>query len=263
MIRHLSTTTVPLTRELAEEFATMPTWRGERPLRPARLAFLRCRLADGKFHPPRWARTRLADRLYRVNGQHSSYMLANLDGEFPFNLPVIIDDYLCDSEQDLCELFAQFDVPQSVRTQADLANAHACVHPDLEGIAPSRVDNATAGIALAMQNGQSRKLDREERARLVHMHPDFVRWAAPYLRDRKLQRPGVAAAMFITYRYHPEVADEFWGFVKDTNHADPKHPTKVLGRFLADSLYRRADPETGRAWTSHAYYVKCLHAWNA
>ena len=47
MITQIGTRVVPLTLELALEFATMPAWRGERPLNPKRVEYLYITAAGG------------------------------------------------------------------------------------------------------------------------------------------------------------------------------------------------------------------------
>jgi len=98
--------TTPLTRELAEEYATDLAWPGEREYRPGHEAWLRKEHDAGRFHGPTWAKARLGDRWYRVDGKHSSMMLANLNGEFPKHMTVNIKEFLCETEGDVVALYA-------------------------------------------------------------------------------------------------------------------------------------------------------------
>ena len=79
----------PLTRELAQEFSSMRSLPGERPLKRSRVRFLRQELVDGMFHSPTWAEVRVGGVVHRMNGNHSSTMLSEAaNGIFPHKLPV-------------------------------------------------------------------------------------------------------------------------------------------------------------------------------
>ena len=114
MIRQTGTTTVPLTRELAEEFATMPPWKGERPVRDERVQMLVGKIERGLFYSPTWAVARFDKHTTRMNGQHSSLALLECR-RFPAGLEATILEFAVDCEADLAELFDQFDNPQSAR----------------------------------------------------------------------------------------------------------------------------------------------------
>lgn len=90
MIKPEGSETRLLTPELATEFATMKGTIGERPIRQARIDMLKNKLADGLFFSPRWAVARIGNETVRVNGQHSSTMLAEANGSFPHGMSVII-----------------------------------------------------------------------------------------------------------------------------------------------------------------------------
>ena len=104
MYREIACNTVPLTRSLAEDFATSPGWDGERALSPHRLRYLRREYDAGRFHAPRWCKAYMSGRVYRGNGQHSSRMLAELNGTFPAGMMVTIKEVLCVTPDDLVAL---------------------------------------------------------------------------------------------------------------------------------------------------------------
>lgn len=131
MIKYLGTSTQPLTEVIAAEFATMPSHRGERPLRRSHVAWLEQKIKSGLFHAPRWAKATLGDKTYRVNGQHSSTALAQANGKFPSGLMVVIDQFACDTDSDIADLFAQFDPKQGARTEQEIIMATARQHDDL------------------------------------------------------------------------------------------------------------------------------------
>ena len=199
MIKLLSTKIVDLTPELAEDFATMPEWGGERPLRAKRLEFLRSRLDDGLFHTPRWACAWLNGRKFRMNGQHSSNMLLAAGPAFPRFMQAIIDEYQCDNELDLCTLFSQFDSPESTRNTADVIGAHAGIHEEIRNIPPTYLQLIIAGVVVHRSEGESSKYPAEERGRLVHENIEFICLAMNYVRRFEFRRPGVTGAMYATW----------------------------------------------------------------
>jgi hypothetical protein len=67
-----------------------------------------------------WAVAKIGDKEYRVNGQHSSAVLSELNGEFPQGLKVHMDTYEVDSNDGLALLFRQFDSRKSGHTPTDV-----------------------------------------------------------------------------------------------------------------------------------------------
>lgn len=264
MIRHLSTKIVPCTPRLIKEFATMPGCRMERQLKPARLRFLEARIKDRLFHPPKWAKSLWGGKWYRVNGQHSSRALLESDGLLPSALNAVIDEYACDTEMDLCNLFSQFDSAASVRNTADVIGAHASLHEQLAAVPRAIINRCISGIVFTEFEGAIGKCSPEERAGYVHDNVAFIMWAAEYVRGRNLSRAPIAAAMYLTYCRLDESATTFWQMVRDRNHPEVSHATRVLEKWLGESLNKRGT--SGRQavqWTPRAVFVKCIHAWNA
>lgn len=264
MFKLIGTRQEPLTPELALEFATMPAWEGERPLRPHRCKYLESRILDHQFYNPRWAVAYLDGRKYRVNGQHSSHVLATVNGDFPKGLMALIDEFQCENKNDLAELFGQFDNTISSRPAHEVTNAHARVHPELSHIKPTFVSRILAGIGYALSGeGENRPRSNEERAQLVHSHIPFILWAYPLSKLRHTSKAGVMAAAFSTWNRNQDAAEEFWSMVTEEDHADPRHPTRVLARFLREAV-SASDPRiASKRWAPRAFYVKSIHAWNA
>ena len=259
MFTHVETTQKQLTRELAEDFATMPAFRGERALNTKRINWLFARLRQGQFHPPRWAVAQLNGATYRVNGQHSSYMLANLaNGLFPQGTTVLIDEYACESEQDLADLFMQFDAPRSQRTQAESCAAHARTHDELGELTPTACQNIVTAIAWYLRHVLGVQTDREASARLVHEHKPFFVQLGHLFSQRFFARAPVGAAIFATWNVHPETAQQFWELVRDEDHLLNDHPTRTLARFLREELSKDANKRD-----AFGLYARCVHAWNA
>lgn len=259
MIEHISTSVKPLTKELAREVSKMPGYKGERPLRRGRVEFLRSRLDEGFFYPPRWSFVRIGDTTYRANGQHSSFMLSESDGNFPKSLNVIIDEFNASSLLDVADLFGQFDNRKCTRTPMELVNAHARVHGELDQMSPTRLAASVAGIAYGMCDGRVGIGDAEWRARLTHQHTRFILWADEFLATRFMSRAPVVGAMFRTYGIDQADALVFWHYVRDENHPDRRHASRMLADFLRDNQIG----EGKSFWGARAFYVKAIHGWNA
>lgn len=264
MFQLKGTTIVPLTRELAEEFSTMPSHSGERRLRPGRLEFLHHRLQEGMFHTPKWATATLNGKRYRVNGQHSSTMLAQANGHFPVAMHVVIDEFACDTDQDLAELFAQFDNAKSTRTAGEMTLAHARVYDDLRDIKPTTIERGISGIAFAITNANELgTVDAETKSRLVHSNRDFLHFGNALIGARMFCRAPVIAAIYTTWKVDAEACMRFWKLTQDESHPDRGHPTRILSKLLNEITLTARQKNAFKAWTSRAIYVKCLHAWNA
>jgi len=115
-------TTVPLTRELAHEFAEMEASKTERELSPKRYTLLHNKAELHQLVTFKWDVAIFEGKKVRVNGQTSSRMLLDLPDElFPEGNYVHLTTYTADSVEGLTELFQQFDAPFSVRNPADIA----------------------------------------------------------------------------------------------------------------------------------------------
>lgn len=259
MFHQTATRTVPVTRELAEEFATMPAWKGERPLRAERVATLAKKIAAGQFYSPTWAVVTLDGVTYRMNGQHSSNALAACSN-IPAGLQVTILEFRAETEQDLADLFAQFDIPESARRMHDVLNAHAATETAVADCPLKTLQVILAGIAEAQ--GSFGKDTHSERAVLMHTHGEFIEFARRFTTHRHTLYMAVVAAMYMTWKAAPQRSGEFWQLVASEKHPDANNATRVLARFLTAEVVGRSR-RGGMRWDRRAVRVKCLHAWNA
>lgn len=265
-----------VTRKLAREFAEMDPAPHDRPLSERRLQVYQRLFGQGGFRPCTWARASCAETggLYRVNGKHTSTLLAGVDP-----LPeyyVTVEDYACDTLEDVAKLYATFDSKMQSRTVSDINLSFAATVPELAPL-PARVINlAVAGMGYHLWEGSvSRHHQPAERAELLLEYPEFLVWLADVLaagaeaegrrNSRHLMRQPVVAAMFATWQKAGGPASEFWLAVRDETGPAPTLPDRKLARYLltvgvdsgggARYRVRRAD--------SREFYVKCIHAWNA
>ena len=259
MFKLVNDRSVPMTRELALDVATMLATPWERPVKDFRVQHLRSELDKGAFHPPLWvfAKVKENGKFFRVNGQHSSIMLSGLNGKFPKSLRATIHEYICDTMEDAAELFSKYDNPISSRTGSEIANAHGRAHDELAKMSPSDVGSIVLGIAGAGNEGSAPKAkDPADRARLIHSNIDFALFAHRFCRRRITSKTAVLAAIYHTWKRDPDFAATFWDEVRTASHRDPKHPSRTLNDFLKEGIHTQK-------WTARAVFVKCHHAWNA
>jgi hypothetical protein len=74
-----------LTPELAEEFRNLEASPTERELNAARIRHLKTKAEAGQLVTFHWSVAKLGDKRLRMNGQHSSNMLCDLNGHFPLH----------------------------------------------------------------------------------------------------------------------------------------------------------------------------------
>ena len=82
----------PLTKEFAEYFRGLEASPTERELNPSRLAHLRQKADAGQLITFGWSTAKFGGKTVRMNGQHSSNMLCELNGTFPSGLKVHLDE---------------------------------------------------------------------------------------------------------------------------------------------------------------------------
>ena len=124
MFRLEKSETKALTPDLAKRFRDLVPSPTERAFDEARAKMLREKAAAGQLIAFNWATAKLGDNEYRMNGQHSSLVLCELNGQFPENLKVHLDSYVVDDKEGLALLFRQFDNRKSGRTPTDVAGAY-------------------------------------------------------------------------------------------------------------------------------------------
>lgn len=261
------TKTVPLTRDFAEHFASLPTLKGDRPKDTAagkrRIKWLKRLVQEGKFYSPKWSTAELHGTTYRINGGHSSMMLTGLNGQFPRGLVAVVDEFQCETDHDLVDLFDQFDTRNSVRQSTDVVRAHKSIHASLDGVSTMSINRTLGGIKFYYTDAGV-KMDSERRVRLIHSdeHERFMLWADSLYSGKHMRNSGVIAAMFATYQKDPQKSDVFWNEVLRESNPDPDNASRVISRFLRENVGRKQSSGKDK-WTTHAIYVKCIHAWNA
>jgi hypothetical protein len=147
MFRLSKSETKALTPDLAEKFKAMLPSPTEREFDPARAKMLREKAKAGQLIAFNWATAKFGDKEFRMNGQHSSAVLAELNGNFPQGLQVHLDTYQVDDRDGLALLFRQFDNRKSGRTPVDVSGAYQGLYDGLKDVPRGAAKIAVEGAA--------------------------------------------------------------------------------------------------------------------
>jgi hypothetical protein len=276
MYRKLRAESVPLTLELATQFASMPCVPGERELKPSHTAYLLGLLENGKFVGTDWA-TGLCKEdgiTYRLDGHHSSRMLTHLPEGVPFpaGLMATITYFEMADMQEAADAFDLFNNPKTVRSNEDRMGLFRAHVPGLEvftrkflmmvanGIHEYEMQRKATGAKNAIILGPR---DRGQYFMYTH-RPEFLastHWIGGFQTRVKenpvtgametkpgpnlhfLKRPVIVAQMLTDRIASPKLADEFWHYVFAENHPDEEHETRRLAGFYREQLGVAAAPK--------------------
>lgn len=261
-----------VTPALIRRFAEMEPCPKDRPKKPPILAVVRKALEAGTFRTCEWASATCQEtgREYRVNGKHTSSVMADMIGRLP-DLFVVVSKFDCPTLQDLADLYATFDVRTSTRTTGDINRIYAASHPDLAALPAKVINTAVTGMAQNLWECSYATRPPEERALLMLEHTNFVLFAHAIWREPEkensdhLVRGPVAAAMARTFFKCPKAANVFWRLVRDANTGDPRSPDRVLHKYLTTHSVSMGHGIKSRksAAAAREIFVKCIHGWNA
>jgi hypothetical protein len=257
---------LPLTHELVDKLYNMEPSPTERSLDPSRLKYLKQRAEAGQLVTFQWACARLSGRTIRMNGQHSSTMLKELNGSFPKGLMVHLDTYDADDMADLAVLFRQFDARKSSRSTSDIAGAYQGLHPDLKDVQRPIAKLAVEGIAFHEKNvvGTRTVLGDDQYSLFEdkRYHP-FIRWMGDLhnIKTPEMKLVPVAAAMYATFITNEAEARTFWDHVaRGGVEFDDSAPATVLDAWLKQIKSR--EEKTRLKLHPANYYQGCIYAWN-
>lgn len=270
--------TVKVTNELAKKWADMPAAHVDRPVSERRLIAYRRMAQEGGFRPITWAKVycKEIDDTFRVNGKHTSTVFSTLDlSKLPAEIYATIEDYECDTIEDVAQLYSTFDSQLQTRNSSDINRAFAATIPELKDHGVAFINLMVGGIAYATWpsgTGGNSGQTAAERAELLFDNVTFCLWCHGILdamtkATRHLQRVPVVAAMFMTYQRAKQASTDFWSAVRDATGTTPDTPDRKLEKFLSTTraLGGRSTGSIPTRYriTPREYLVKCLRAWNA
>jgi hypothetical protein len=266
MFKLVNSETKPLTPELAEKFKGLLPSPTERAFDEGRARMLREKAEAGQLIAFNWAMARVGDKEFRVNGQHSSQVLSELNGNFPQGLKVHLDTYEVDSTEGLALLFRQFDARKSGRTPNDVAGAYQGLYPDIALVNRGAAKLAVEGVAWYNKHIEGLPAPKGDDIYTLfgdtRLH-DYIRWVGDdvfSVKTPELRRLTIVAAMYGTFDKNEAEAKKFW---KDVSRGgveyEDTHPTTVLDTFLKNAVEdkSRYDLKAGN------FYQACAYAWNA
>lgn len=258
--------TVDLTPQLVQEFSAMKPSPTERELNHKRKSFLEAELKRGRFKTVHWVRAQLDGTLYRTNGQHSSAMLAGLNGDFPEGVKAHCDTYKVDSIDELALLFRTFDSRQSSRSSLDVSGAYQGLVSEVADVDRRLAKMALQGIAWFGRVVEGLKnLPGGDDLFALFRNTDYHSFilfygqvCSPRSKTQELQKAPVVAAMYGMFLKNEEQARVFWPAVALNNSADDSDPAQLLSTQLVE-VRENLDVR----WGPKTFYAKCVKAWNA
>lgn len=261
-----SAETLPLTPELAQQFQSMPAAPVERGLNPRRVKHLHDRAESGLLTSFNWAKVELPDgSVLRMNGQHSSTMLAELNGSFPNGLYVHIDTYKVDDEDGMAVLFRQFDARESGRSAADVAGAYQCLYPEVADVPRAAAKLAIEGVCYHTRVIEGLPTPSGDDRYVIFNRPalyGFINYVGDTvgMKQPEMKKEQIIAAMYATHCINEIASREFWNIVsRGGDELNPDHPASVLSCWLQQAKSREIEP----APKPMHFYQACIHAWNA
>lgn len=266
MFRLIKSETKNLTPELAKSFHDMKASPTERPFDVQRARMIKEKAEAGQLITFNWATAKLGNEEYRVNGQHSSAVLASdLNGQFPKNLVAHIDHYEVDSKEGLALLFRQFDARKSGRTPTDVSNAYQQLYENLQDVPRLEAKLAVEGCNWYRRNIESLPSAKGDDVYTLFgelpLH-NYIRWVGQVLtvKTPELKRVPIVAAMYGTFIAKEAKAREFWLHVSKGGVAfEDSNPATVLDGFLKNLMNREAYERVA----GPELYQACTYAWRA
>lgn len=271
MFRKIESNSQPLTLELAKEFVALKPVPGERELRPPRLHYLAVQLRDGTFGGPNWSRgiDRETGQLYRLDGQHSSNLLADLPSglTFPEGLLVTIDTYEFDLVEDTAAVFDLFNHPKSARTSEDAMGIYRARIPAFADLERNFLLKVANGIAEYEKTQEQGVLYEPRKRGLYFTHyPKFEKFAIwceefnSYKNDDFLNKAVIVAEMCHHFLLDQPRATEFWRLVFSENHPEVDHETRILAQTFREwsmvPKKYRPDQYRSRSKTAWKHYLR-------
>jgi hypothetical protein len=237
----------------------------ERAFDETRAKMLREKAAAGQLIAFTWATAKFGDKEFRMNGQHSSAVLCELNGQFPEGLKVRLDEYQVESKEGLALLFRQFDNRKSGRTPTDVAGAYQGLYDALKD-----VPRGAAKLAVEGANWYRRAIEAMPAASGDDVYTlfgdeslhSFVRWIGDVfsVKTPELWRMTIVGAMYGTFTTNETEARKFWREVSRGGvEFEENHPTTVLDTFCKALIEdkKKLDLKPGNL------YQAAVYAWNA
>lgn len=266
---------VRVTTALATEFRDMCPAPADRELSEQRLTAYRKAMEMGLFRPTvDWCRAYCEETKehYRVNGKHTSTLLASLDA-IPAEMTACISEYRCDSMDDVARLYSTFDAQEQTRRAGDIYRIFAAIDPTTSSMSSRVVALCVSGVAF-FRHGSRYASETTAAGRAEYLLDGTVRQFVSWLSEivakkgsRHVHRVPVVAAMWATWSKCRKDATEFWSAVIDETGTSPTLPDRRLAKWLITHTVNSGGGARQNAVSTRAapreVYVKSVIAWNA
>lgn len=255
---------VDMTKALAIELSEMPSVKQERTLLQSRIALLEREFDAGRFKPFEWAVAILNGTKYRLNGQHTAHIFAN--GRKPHG-KVLVEEFECDSEQDLAALYSMFDSKTSARTKAHIVQTVTSSEPRFNSI--NKTIMASTINALSCEKwgiNVGGRVGNYDKAALSLDNVDFILWVADLFDSKPKMvfvRDGVIMAALAMYRENISKAYRFWEETLCATNPNPSSGTRKLREVLLTSQCRTTRSTEKKTYSRDEFANVCLAAWKA
>lgn len=258
---------VDLTPELAHQFREMDASPTERDLNPSRVKHLLAKAEHQKLVTFHWVVANYGGREVRMNGQHSSTMLCQLNGAFPKGLKVHLDTFKVDSKEDLADLFQQFDDRKSGRSPGDVAGAFQGLYEPLKDVPKASAKLAIDGVVWYRRTIDGTPVPGGDGAyalfREEGLHA-FVRWVGDVfdIKTPEMKKVQIVSAMYATFVANEGAARTFWQQVaRGGVEYEDNAPATVLDAWL--KAIATKEQRTVIKLKPANFYQGCVYAWNA
>lgn len=226
-ITHKWTKEKPLTMPRAQEHLEHAEVPEEREAREYHVNFLVDQAVNGNFRQEDTSMATALDletgTIYRVNGQHTSWMRLFLGTSTKFDFKVRWHHYECENMDAVRRLYATFDRNRS-RNEAHLVHVGLCGEPGFDGFSKKTISLLRSAIRMFLweTSGENQKHSSDEVVQLMKgEYKDLCMLVGNFLstctrNDKHLCKAGIVAAMYATYQRKPKIsAEEFWPVVRD------------------------------------------------
>lgn len=261
----ISSQTLPLTFELAHEFASMTKIDNDRELSESRMESHKKKVATGEFYTPRWSKCYCKENgiTYRVDGKHSSTLFTQIP--IPSGMTVTILEFEAETKIDVAVLYTQFDTPESVKTKSDTLKAITSFNELINSLPVKFKNDISKAFELAINPTKGKCSNNIRERALGMLEPEkltFIEWLynnlyIGYSGAKHIWRSPVMAVMYLNYQKDPQDTLEFWGRVRDENGDKPTWVCRQLAKWLTTTSLNNT-PDIYRE-----FYVRCMQAWNA
>jgi len=271
--------TVKITNKFAREWSELPEIREDRPLSERRLVVYRKTWEASAFRPVSWAKAWCAELedWFRVNGKHTSTLFSNLDLSKGQDLYAVVEEYDCDTLEDVVHLYSTFDSNMQVRNQSDINKMFAASIPELKEFDSKTINLLVGGLsywkfpgATGATNSATRT--SADKAEVLFDEVEFCLWANRLLSEggvkhcQHLRRVPVVGAIRSCWNKSKSAALEFWKAVRDETGERPDCPDRTLAKWLTIMKVKNGahgDVPARYKVFPREFYVKCLLGWNA